>query len=130
MHLKIVTIDQTIFDGEITALLTRSGAGEFMILPDHAPMIALTVPTPTLVTLPGNVKKTLYTAGGVLKVLENDLLFITDQAIWQEQIDLAAARAELIQLQSDLKDPDHPDPDSVRRALAQVKARIRTAEAQ
>lgn len=130
MHLKIVTIDQAIFDGEITALLTRSQAGEFMILPDHAPMIALTVPTPTLITLPGNVKKTLYTAGGVLKVLENHILFISDQAIWKEQIDLPAAKAELIQLQQEMNVADHPDPDSVRRALAQVRAMIQTAEAQ
>lgn len=126
MHLKIVTVDRTIVDEEIIALLTSSESGEFVILPDHAPLIALTVPAPTVITLPDKRRRVLFTDSGVLKVLDNELLFITDGAQWKDDINQAHAEAERLQAKEQLKDRTREDLALVKSALARAEAKIRT----
>ena len=48
MHLKIVTVDKTIADEQIVSLQTNSPKGEFEILENHSPLIAVTVPATTI----------------------------------------------------------------------------------
>ena len=88
MHLKIVTVDKTIADGEIKSIKTQSPKGEFEILENHSPLIALTVPTTTVYVTNEGVRQVLFTSTGVLKVQDNVILFITDSGELKSAIDL------------------------------------------
>ncbi len=128
MHLKIVTVDKTIADEQVKSIQTHSTNGEFEILEDHSPLIAMTVPSVTIFVTTAGVRKILFTSSGVLKVHNNEILFITDAAEFKEAINLdRARRAEQKALQHIENSPRahrkiHQD------ALARARARIKTGE--
>lgn len=128
MHLKIVTVDKTIVDEQVRSLVTRSPKGEFEILPDHAPLIAMTVPSTTIYVTEAGVRTVLFTSSGVLKVQDNEILFITDAAEPQAAIDLERARcSEELALQR-IENSSRANRAVHQEALARARARIKTKE--
>lgn len=127
MHLKIVTVEQTIVEAEVKALFTKSPEGEFEILNGHTPFMALTVPTPTeYITLEGT-RETLFTSSGILKVLNNELLFMVDAAEKPGDIDVERARRALQRAQLKLESASPANKGSYLDAIARAKARLQAA---
>ncbi|MES2437221.1 MAG: ATP synthase F1 subunit epsilon [Patescibacteria group bacterium] len=40
MHLSILTIEKSLFDGNVKEIIARTSAGEITILPQHIPLIS------------------------------------------------------------------------------------------
>lgn len=128
MHLKIVTVDKTIADEQIVSLQTNSPNGEFEILEDHSPLIAVTVPATTIFVTKEGVRKVLFTSTGVLKVHNNSILFITDSAEPKSVIDLDRARcSEDLALQR-IANSSRLHRKIHQEALARARARIKTKQ--
>lgn len=123
MRLKIVTAEKTIVNEEIRSMITTGEVGQFEILEHHSPLIALTVPSPTVYKDLDGKRKVLFASRGVLRVLNNEILFITDAAEPKEQIDLERATAARDRALQALKDP-RSDVGQWREALARAEGRI------
>lgn len=126
MHLKIVTVDKTIADEPVRSLQTNSPSGEFEILENHSPLIALTIPATTIYTTPEGVRKVLFTSSGVLKVQDNFILFITDAAEPKAAIDLERARAAEEKALQRIANSSRAQRQTHQDALDRARARIRT----
>ncbi len=128
MHLKIVTVDRTIVDTDVRSLITRSAVGEFQVLPGHTPLITLTVPTDTAYITREGKEQRLFTSTGILKVLHDQLLFITDAAEMPEDIDLQRAKTALAKAEEEMKDASQADRPFLKEAVARAKMRIKVKE--
>ena len=125
MHLKIVTMEQTLWDEEILSIQAESPTGQFVILSHHAPLIAMTIPSPTVLTLADRQKKILYTGDGILRVLNNEVIFITDQAEWKEALDAPGIRAQLATVERELTSPGAPT--HLKEEKIRLTAQLKTA---
>lgn len=125
MHLKIVTVDKTIVDADIKSLIARSPVGEFQILPGHTPLITLAVPSDTVYTTMDGKDQKLFTSGGIVKVLRDNILFITDAAELPEDIDLERARRALTEASDKLKNASQADRPFLKDAIARAEVRIK-----
>lgn len=128
MHFKIVTVDKTIVDTDIKSLITCSVVGEFQIMAGHTPLIAMTVPAGTVYTTMDDQEHLLFTSTGILKVLKDQLLFITDAAELPEAIDLERANAALKKAQEELKDASQADRPFLKEAIARANMRIKVKQ--
>lgn len=77
-HLKIVTAEKVLIDEDVNSFKTSGTDGQFQILTNHSPLIALTVPCQTEYLTKTGEKRTIQTSSGILKFFNNDLLLITD----------------------------------------------------
>ncbi len=127
MHLKIVTVDKTILDTEVTSIHTRSASGEFIILDHHAPVIVMTQPGPTVILTAQNERRILFTSTGVIRVRDQEALFITDAAEWKETIDEARVRQAKAQAQAQLAEGSG-DQAHARASLLRAEGRLKTLE--
>jgi F-type H+-transporting ATPase subunit epsilon len=90
MQLRVVSVEQSIFDGEADFLLCRGGDGELGILPHHAPLLTVLKPGPLKIRT-GNDEQELFVGGGFLEVLPERVTVLADVAERIEDIDEQAA---------------------------------------
>ena len=80
MHLEIITPDEKVFSGEVTAVNVPGTDGAFEVLNNHAPIIS------TLAK--GNVKiksagpeKNIMIDGGLVEVLNNKIIVLAEAVL-------------------------------------------------
>ena len=127
-HLRIVTIDRELVDAKVRSFTTRDRNGEFQILPDHSPLIALTVPSRSVYVDEDGATHVLFTSKGVLKLNKNDLLLIVDSGELQAEIDRKRAQDSLERAEDRLKNKKNIDVPRAEDSLARAKMRIAAAD--
>lgn len=80
LHVRVVSPQKLVFEGESSSLVAPAWDGMVGILPGHAPFLALLGAGELSVDLPGGGSETFQVAGGVLKVLENRVTILTEYA--------------------------------------------------
>jgi F-type H+-transporting ATPase subunit epsilon len=80
MQVRVVSPDQTVFEGEASAVVAPAWDGQVGILPGHAPMLSLMGAGVLNVDRPGGGTDMFYVAGGVLKVEGNTVTLLTEYA--------------------------------------------------
>jgi F-type H+-transporting ATPase subunit epsilon len=79
MLLHIISAEKTIFSEPVSLVRFPGVDGSFSILKNHAPMIAqLTKGTMIITPENSNTKKEISIRGGLVKVLNNKILVLTD----------------------------------------------------
>jgi F-type H+-transporting ATPase subunit epsilon len=80
LHVRVVSPDRIVFDGEGSAVVAPAWDGQVGILPGHAPMLALVGSGVLSVERVGGGSDAFHVAGGVLKVERNQVTVLTEYA--------------------------------------------------
>jgi F-type H+-transporting ATPase subunit epsilon len=77
MTLEIITPDQTIFKGEVTAVTVPGVLGSFQVLKDHAPIIS-TLDDGKVIVQTASTEENFFIKGGVIEVLNNKIIVLAE----------------------------------------------------
>jgi len=125
LHCIVVTPERKAIEQAVDFVALPLYDGEIGIAPDHAPLIGRMGFGEMRLRQGGQIAR-YYVDGGFVHVAENEVTVLTSDVVPVDEIDEAAARA---QLELALKQPvATPQQEQIRdRALAQARAQLRVA---
>lgn len=91
MQLDVVSAEENMFSGEVTAVYATLMMGEVGIFPGHAPLLSPLNPGTIKATFPNGEEHSFYVSGGILEVQPSQVTVLADTAIRAENLDEAAA---------------------------------------
>ncbi len=101
MQVRVVSLEQSLFEGEAGFLIAHGTAGELGILPGHAPLLTTLAPGPLVIkdSVGGPDRELLVVSGGFLEVLPDRVTLLADAAehaedVSEQQAEEARRRAE------------------------------------
>lgn len=95
MYVQLVSPEREVFSGEANAVYARTTDGELGILPEHAPLIGTLVSAPVRIERAGGDVLVAAVHGGFISVFESGVSILGEEVECREDIDVAAARADL-----------------------------------
>lgn len=126
-RLRVVSLERSLYDGEIDAVSCVGVEGELGIRPRHAPLLTTLRPGPLAIEREG-MGEVLFVSGGFLEVLPDRVTVLADEAERSEDIDAEAAetarRDALEHLAGEVGDEDRV---RLHQMLQNAEARIRLA---
>ncbi len=129
LHLKIVTPEKLIFDGEVNMVTVPSVGGELVILPYHTNLMSRIIPGELKIQKSGKTDH-LAMGGGFMQVADNVVTILTDLAvnavdIDEKEVEAAKKRAEEA-LEEKLSDEEYAETLAIlEKAVAQLKVKRR-----
>ena len=102
LQIELVSADRVVWSGQATEVLARTVEGDLGVLADHAPLLSLLVPGVVVITpLEGESEIKDAVAEGFISVANNRVSILGEDAFLADEIDVAAARAELEAAEAD-----------------------------
>nr|WP_246400499.1 F0F1 ATP synthase subunit epsilon [Jiangella mangrovi] len=101
MNVEVVAADRKVWSGEASIVIARTPEGEIGIMSGHEPVLGLLVAGPVTVRSTSGEAVVVAVSGGFLSVSENTIAILAEQAELADEIDVAAAQAELAELGED-----------------------------
>ena len=130
-RLAIVTPEQLVWEGEVTALQASGLDGSFGVWHNRAPLIAALGPGLVKYAEENGPSRTLAVSGGFFQVANNKAIVLADEAMYGEDIDRAAAEAELADVSQRMMKQTGSDREreelQQQRAVAQAKVAAASA---
>jgi F-type H+-transporting ATPase subunit epsilon len=81
LHVKVVAVEEPIWDGEAEMLVARTTEGEIGVLPHHAPLLGLLKePSQVRVKLAGGEELTYDVSGGFLSIDTDGVTVLAESA--------------------------------------------------
>ena len=120
-HLKIVTPDGLIFDGEAEELIVRTTGGDVAILARHINYVAALGMGRAVVISNGN-RRTAACIGGMLSVVNGEVTLVPTTFEWSDKIDIDRAEASYQRADKILHDSGATDTE-----IALAEARLHRA---
>ena len=120
-HLKIVTPDGLIFDGEAEKLIVRSTGGDVAILARHI-NYAVPLGMGRAVVVSNGERRTAACIGGLLSVVDGEVTLVPTTFEWSDEIDIQRAEASYARADKVLHDQNATDTD-----IALAEARLHRA---
>lgn len=125
MHLKIITHEKVVFDGDVDEIYTKGTDGEFGVLKNHVPLMA-SLDIGVTKVVKDSVAKYFTTMGGVFQFKDNEALILTNTAECSDDIDVTRAKAALERAQARLAEADAAlDAKRAEAAVARAMARLK-----
>ncbi len=125
--LDIVTAERLTYSDEVQSVVAPGTAGEFGILPSHAPLLTSLSPGELRVTKDGE-QIAIAVSGGFLEVIGNHVTVLADTAEQAEEIDIDRAEAALKRAEERMASTDGDlDLQRALRAVRRSRARVAVA---
>jgi F-type H+-transporting ATPase subunit epsilon len=80
LNVRVVAPDRVVYEGESASVVVPGWDGKLGILPGHAPLITLLGVGELDVDIPGDGSHRFHIAGGVIKVLDDQVTVLTEYA--------------------------------------------------
>ncbi len=109
-HLKIVSPDGLLFDGQAEELIVRTTNGDVAILARHINYVAALGMGRAVVIADGK-RRTAACIGGMLSVVDGEVTLVPTTFEWADKIDLNRAEASLQRANQVLHDQNASDTD-------------------
>lgn len=109
-HLKIVTPDGLIFDGQAEELIVRTTSGDVAILARHINYVAALGMGRAVVVANGN-RRAAACIGGMLSVVDGEVTLVPTTFEWADKIDVDRAEASYQRADKVLHDSNATDTD-------------------
>ena len=109
-HLKIVTPDGLIYDGQAEELLVRTTNGDVGILARHMNYVAPLGMGRAVIVFDGQ-RRTAACIGGMVSVSKGEVTLVPTTFEWADKIDVARAEAALEKAEKVLHDQNASDTD-------------------
>mgnify|MGYP000527744941 CR=1 FL=1 len=92
IQLNIVSLEESVFSGEVSAVIATGHQGELGIYPHHTPLLTTLRPGPVRALLAdGQTEEVFYISGGMLEVQPHVVTVLADSALRAADVDEAAA---------------------------------------
>ena len=125
-HLDIVSAEERLYSGSVTAVTVSGSEGELGIRYGHAPLLTSIRPGLVQYVTKAGKQEVLYVSGGMLEVLGSSVMVLADTAIRAEDLDKAKAeeakRAAEAKLHGSSHDTDYAEAAAeLARAMAKLR---------
>jgi len=128
IHLKVLTHEKTVYDGDIDELYVKTKDGQMGILKNHIPFVC-TLDIGVAKIIANNICQCLSLVGGILQFSNNYATILTDCAELDCDIDAVRARQARDRAAKRLQDKDEStDIKRAQIALARAQARLNATE--
>ncbi len=101
---ELVSPEKLVFSGEVEAVVVPGVEGEFTVLKDHAPTLALLKPGILEFDRSSAQKTRLFVRGGFAQIAPEGLTVLAEQAITLDELDAGKIDADLRNLEEDIAD--------------------------
>ena len=127
--LRVVSVERSLFEGDVDFIVANGADGELGILPHHAALMTSLKPG-TLKITQGDKETLLFVGGGFLEVLPDRVTVLADTAERAEEISIERAEAARKHAQEKLAGTlSTAEEVEFQQALAMAEARLRLARA-
>ncbi|TMC54890.1 MAG: F0F1 ATP synthase subunit epsilon [Chloroflexi bacterium] len=127
--LRVVSVERSLFEGDVDFIVATGIDGELGILPHHAPLMTILKPGSLKITQ-GGQEQLLFVGGGFLEVLPDRVTVLADVAEHADEISIGAAEEARRRAQERLKGTlTAAEETEFQNALAMAEARLRLARA-
>lgn len=125
----MVSVERSLFEGDVDFILANGADGEVGIMPNHAPLMTSLKPG-TLKITQGDKETLLFVGGGFLEVLPDRVTVLADTAERAEEISIERAEEARKRAQEKLAGTLTTSEEvEFQQALAMAEARLRLARA-
>lgn len=129
--LRVVSVERSLFEGEVEYMIANGAEGELGVLARHAPLMTILKPGPLRIqeTYAGE-EQVLFVGGGFLEVLPDRVTVLADVAEHADEISVERAEEARRRAQERLAGTvSAAEEVEFRNALAMAEARLRLARA-
>lgn len=123
---ELVSPEKLIFTGEVEAVVVPGNEGEFTVLKDHAPVMAVLKSGVVEIEETASAKTRLYVRGGFADVSPKGLTILADHCIAIDDLDAAALEADLESAEKLIAEAQE---DEARRIATEKRDRLRELRA-
>jgi len=129
--LRVVSVERSLFEGEVEFIIARGADGELGVLARHAPLMTILEPGPLRIQETyGGEEQVLFVGGGFLEVLPDRVTVLADIAEHAEEISVERAEEARRRAQERLAGTlTTAEETEFQQALATAEARLRLARA-
>jgi F-type H+-transporting ATPase subunit epsilon len=129
--LRVVSVERSLFEGEVEFMIANGAEGELGVLARHAPLMTILKPGPLRIQETfGGEEQVLFVGGGFLEVLPERVTVLADVAEHAEEISISAAEEARRRAQEKLAGTlTAAEEVEFQNALAMAEARLRLARA-
>ena len=129
--LRVVSVERSLFEGDVEFLVANGSDGELGVLAQHAPLMTILKPGPLRIqeTI-GGEEEVLFVGGGFLEVLPDRVTVLADVAEHAAEISVERAEEARRRAQERLAGTlTTAEEVEFQQALAMAEARLRLARA-
>jgi F-type H+-transporting ATPase subunit epsilon len=127
--LRVVSVERSLFEGDVDFIVATGVDGELGILPRHAALMTILKPGALKITQGGN-EQFIFVGGGFLEVLPDRVTVLADVAEHAEEISIEQAEAARKRAQERLAGTlTTAEEIEFNQELAVAEARLRLARA-
>ncbi len=127
---EVLTPEGQVFEGEVEMISTRTGTGSIGVLANHAPLMAMLLPTELKLYSSGSENpdsadlERFAQGEGYLQVVENSALLIVEDALRPDELDRQALESRLKDAQQSLERAEEgsEEENRCRREIARNEA--------
>ena len=123
---ELVSPEKVVFSGDVEAVVIPGVEGEFTVLKDHAPTLALLKPGILEFDASPTQKTKLFVRGGFAQAAPEGLTILAEQTIALEELDAAKIDADLKDAEEDVADAKSDEARRIaterRDQLSELKA--------
>jgi len=130
-QLRVVSVERSLFDGEVEFMIANGADGELGVLARHAPLMTILKPGPLRIQETyGGDEQVLFVGGGFLEVLPDRVTVLADVAEHADEISVERAEEARRRAQERLEGTlTQAEEVEFQNALAMAEARLRLARA-
>ena len=127
--LRVVSVERSLFEGDVDFIVANGADGELGILPRHAALMTILKPGALKITQ-GGKEEFIFVGGGFLEVLPDRVTVLADVAEHADEISVEQAEAARKRAQERLAGTvTAAEEIEFNQALAMAEARLRLARA-
>jgi F-type H+-transporting ATPase subunit epsilon len=123
---RVVTPEETVFDGQADLVVARIADGDIGVLVDHSPTVS-TVEVGAVRIKDGDEQRVFATSDGFFRVSENLVQVLVEEAVPAEEIDVNEAENRVEEAERELSEVREDDEDAERKRR-QIERRRRIGE--
>ena len=127
--LRVVSVERSLFEGDVEFMVANGEGGELGILAKHAPLMTSLKPGPLRIQeVIGGPEQVIFVGGGFLEVLPERVTVLADVAEHAEEISIERAEAARKRAQEKLAGTlTTAEEIEFQQALAMAEARLQLA---
>ena len=120
-HFELTSPEQLVFSGEVEHVVVPGSEGEFGVMADHAPLVAML--RPGILTVLGPEERRFVVRGGFAEVNPQGLTVLADFAVPVDDLDREVLAGQIKNLEEDVADSaEGAARDRASQRLDQLKA--------
>ena len=130
-ELRVVSVERSLFEGEVEFIIASGADGELGVLARHAPLMTILKPGPLRIQkVYGGEEQVLFVGGGFMEVLPDRVTVLADVAEHADEISIEKAEEARRRAQERLAGTlTTAEEIEFQNALATAEARLRLARA-